>query len=564
MNLKQQKLLSVLCCMGIMLTMGHKINIFNTSPTAKAFFGEKEKKKLRFPELKKCESIINFLNTVPVEPKFTSTHFNAPGAPPVQPAPIASPSQQATTTNRPKYELNKELDLSYFDDKKIPFQYVTTLCEVIIAAVLEESFGNPTLTSNEGLIMQHVEIVLELSNDKNFNEFLDNLELKNFITNLKGEVHRFIRIVRVNKQTQDTAKTIGRISVFSLPLIAAFMFPSVRASVSLGYNSLKQGVKTVKDRFIYNRKKIDEDPVAMLKFFKESLSTQVLGQEKAIRDVCNNLVGWLRQKQIKNNEVGSDLLAFIGSSGTGKTFVCRCLSLSVLGKELQPWQFFSCSTLKPDKKLGSPGEQIFAEDSEIVRQLKLNPNVIIVFDEVDKMVDPTDSLLKMLWQAKDTGIVIVNGKEINVRDTIFVVTSNEQRQCWGLPAKKLSPAEAAGRTIIKRDRNLTNRFCVVEFETISKSVFERIFLTQLQELSTYVSENDNATLILNPDLISNLCDDCVNKNKGVRGAKDLMITLTGQLVEVTQRFLEETGVKPEQFEISYDLAQGNFNIQIIS
>ncbi len=357
------------------------------------------------------------------------------------------------------------------------------------------------------------------------------------------------------------AITMDRMKRYAPLLVAACsLFYSSGALQNLsnlikqGYGALRQFALVCYNRLIYNRLTLEQDPVKLRELLSKYLKANIMCQDRAIDRIVEIISGmadlWRESDRTGKGGDCACTMVFMGDSGIGKTLAARCLSLALFHKDMQPWQFVTSTAITSSQTsqsssknasdttdVLSPADQLFNVNSEIVRQLTLNNRVVIVLDEVDKMhkSDPDDTIVERLRDARDTGKLLVrNGVNyfyIDVSRTVFILITNETRECWGLPPVELTPEEAASRTKIERDKSLVNRFYPIEFGRFTSEGYQTVLRPQLEELVEEYRDNYNININITDELVESIGDAAERCNKGVRGVNDYLIALRGKLVD---------------------------------
>ncbi len=388
------------------------------------------------------------------------------------------------------------------------------------------------------------------------------------------------------------AKAAPWVAIGAVAYFGSSTFRSLFSMAGPTVDKIKSASRKAWRRFIYNRLSLEKDPVKLKELMSEYLKSSVMCQDKAINKMVEIMSGmadlWNESDRTGKDCTSACTMTFMGDSGIGKTYAARCLSKALFYKDMQPWQFItstsvtassngsSSSDSKKDTKNKennvsheklSPADQLFNENSELVRQLRLNNRVIIVLDEIDKMhkADPDDTILERLRDARDTGKLLVrkgvNYEYIDVSRTIFICITNERRECWGLPEANLTEDQAASRTYVKRDRSLTNRFDVVEFDYFTSNGYQIVLKPQLEELADEYYNNYKINLKITDELVKNIGDAAERKNKGVRGVNDYLVALRGKLVDYrSKNKIFRTNKDVVDLSVIYDSYTNSFEI----
>lgn len=350
--------------------------------------------------------------------------------------------------------------------------------------------------------------------------------------------------------------------------------------------------------FVYNRKKLSSDPVKFSRKATEYLNKYIFAQPRAVDKVVDILSGYidLWNQGTSNNmsNIGACGMVLIGDSGTGKTYTAQLLSLYLFGKSMEPWQFISASSI-PDlnsdfqkqninvyfnsfgkkqnqdetpKEKPSPADRLFNTKSALFRQLCNNRHVIIFLDEADKIhkKDTQDTILERLRDAKDTGILKFYVKDneyvnINVQGTCFIISSNEYPQCWGLPEKNLTPAQAAARTMVQRDKSLVNRFEVIEYDNFKDTDYNLVLHKLVPTIKKDFLKNYHVHLDFSNNFFELVSKSAENKNKGIRGLNDYLVLLRGSVIKYcAKNNITKNNLNRISLNVEYDDETDTFSL----
>ena len=158
---------------------------------------------------------------------------------------------------------------------------------------------------------------------------------------------------------------------------------------------------------------------------ESNIKQKLYGQDSAVDSVLERV--YINFAGIANDKKPMASFLFLGPTGTGKTELARLLSdnldMKLLKYDMSEFQErHSVSGL-----IGAPPGYVGFEDGNVgggklISDLSKHPFSIMLFDEIEKAhPDVTNILLQMLDEGVLTGS---NGKKVNCRNTIIIMTSN--------------------------------------------------------------------------------------------------------------------------------------------
>lgn len=165
------------------------------------------------------------------------------------------------------------------------------------------------------------------------------------------------------------------------------------------------------DKIVYEYTEYRNIDREVLKEICKRLDTDIIGQEKAKKDIASNLFRLCNRGY--NKPV---VLMFLGESGIGKTETAKVIS-RVLGGELLRVQFSMMQTLEGyNYVFGAEHSK-----SSLAKDLMSRESNIILIDEFDK-VNP--NFYNAFYQMFDEGVYIDTNYKVDLTRCIIVCTSN--------------------------------------------------------------------------------------------------------------------------------------------
>lgn len=155
----------------------------------------------------------------------------------------------------------------------------------------------------------------------------------------------------------------------------------------------------------------------------KKLKGMVVGQDETIEKISSCLHKSKTPFRNNNQPIGSFL--FSGSTGTGKTYLAKCLALNVFGSESNLITFnMSEYTNSTDvsKLIGASPQYVGYEDGHRFQEVQKRPYSVVLFDEIEKA---HSSIWNILLSILSEGYIVDSlGEHISFRNTIVIISSN--------------------------------------------------------------------------------------------------------------------------------------------
>ena len=218
-----------------------------------------------------------------------------------------------------------------------------------------------------------------------------------------------------------------------------------------------------------------------LKGLNDKIKENVIGQDEAVDEVCRAIK---RQRVGLGENERPSVLMFLGSTGTGKTYLAKQIAKEVFGDE----KYFVRMDMSEyaDKtsvnKIGgsNPGYVGYEDETYIVKALKKKKRFVLLLDEFEKSNEEVHNIFLQMF---DEGRFTDNhGEEYSLKDVIIIMTSN------------VGVAEAASRGhIIGFNNNNDYDFSKSIIEKELKRKFKPEFLNRIQKI-VYFNKLNNENL----------------------------------------------------------------------
>lgn len=299
---------------------------------------------------------------------------------------------------------------------------------------------------------------------------------------------------------------------------------------------------------------------------EERLAQSVKGQAKAHQAISEMIR--LAKSGIKNPDQPSGVFLLVGPSGVGKTETALTLAEQLFGSRkhivtVNMSEFQESHTVS--RLIGSPPGYVgYGEGGMLTEAVRKKPYSVVLLDEVEKAhLD----VMELFYQMFDKGTLTDGeGKEINFKNTIIVMTSNLASDI----IEKLSLAESD----ISLDRlqeqirptltqhfkpALLGRMTVVPFVSLNDEAMRAITILKLDKLKLRLLDNNKMHLSYTAEVVTQIVNRCTDVESGARNIESI---INAKLLPILSReilagMIEES--LPSQVDIDID-AEGAFTI----
>jgi ATP-dependent Clp protease ATP-binding subunit ClpC len=163
---------------------------------------------------------------------------------------------------------------------------------------------------------------------------------------------------------------------------------------------------------------------ARLLSLEGTLSSQVIGQDEAIHRVVRAIQ--CSRVGLKDPKKPIGTFLFVGPTGVGKTYLCKCLAKEMFGSEdalirIDMSEYMEKHTVS--RMVGAPPGYVgYDEGGQLTERVRRHPYSIVLLDEIEKA---HPDVYNLLLQVMDEGrLTDGNGATIDFKNTVIIMTSN--------------------------------------------------------------------------------------------------------------------------------------------
>lgn len=268
--------------------------------------------------------------------------------------------------------------------------------------------------------------------------------------------------------------------------------------------------------------KLNNDSFDRIHNLETNIKNKLYGQEETVDKVLERI--YVSFAGIGHETRPMSSFLFLGPTGTGKTELARLLSKS-LDMPLLKYDMSEYSEKHSVSSLiGPPPGYVGFGDSQVgggrlINDLSKNPHSILLFDEVEKAhPDIFNIFLQMLDEGKITGS---NGKEVNCKNTIIILTSNlgasdSERNKIGFGSQeRTGDDDKALKDFFKPEfRNRLDMVC--KFSKLDILAIKKIVIKFTDELKKSLKDAHEITINLTEPVVDYLAEHGYDIKMGAR------------------------------------------------
>lgn len=261
------------------------------------------------------------------------------------------------------------------------------------------------------------------------------------------------------------------------------------------------------------------DEVKKLLQLEEHLQTRVIGQDHAIKTICQSIYN--ARAQLSDPRKPHGVFLLLGSSGIGKTETALALAEFFYGGR-QSLTVINMSEFKEEHKIsmltGSPAGYIgYGEGGLLTEAVRRRPYGIILLDEMEKA---HPNVQDIFFQVFDKGMLFDGeGREIDFKNTMIIMTSNVGSNT--LIQHQNKPL-ADINILLQNDLSqhfkaaFLSRVNWIPFLPLSEKLLERIAAMQLAHITHRLQQHYQANFDYTPAILQQIVANCQFQEGGAR------------------------------------------------
>lgn len=269
-----------------------------------------------------------------------------------------------------------------------------------------------------------------------------------------------------------------------------------------------------------------ESESSKLSKLEESLSRQVIGQDKAIASVASAI----RRSRAGLGNIGRPIgsFLFLGPTGVGKTEVARSLCRQLFDDEHAMVRIDMSEYMEQhavSRLIGSPPGYVgYDQGGQLTEAIRRRPYSVVLFDEIEKA---HPDVFNILLQVLDDGrLTDGQGRTVDFSNTIIIMTSNVGSQLiMDYSGEDLTELDDKVLDILRkhfRPEFLNRIDDIVLFDRIRPEAMNAIVDIQLIKVAKQIKDSRDIELEFDNSLKEMLAHDGYNPAFGARPLKRLI------------------------------------------
>jgi len=278
--------------------------------------------------------------------------------------------------------------------------------------------------------------------------------------------------------------------------------------------------------------RIAESEAAKLAHMEKNIHQRVIGQEQAVKAVCDALRRNRAGLRDQRRPIGSFL--FLGPTGVGKTELAKALAEFLLDDETKIVRLDMSEYMERHqvaRLIGAPPGYVgYGEGGQLTERIRRRPYSVVLLDEMEKA---HHDVFNILLQVLDEGTLTDSeGRTVSFRNTVLIGTSNigsgriaDDRASIGFGSgdDRITYDEARRRVMDEVRKTFKPEFInriddIIVFHQLEKAHLREIVDLLLAELDEQLTER-SITLEIAPEVRDFLVDVGFNPAYGARPLK---------------------------------------------
>jgi len=270
-----------------------------------------------------------------------------------------------------------------------------------------------------------------------------------------------------------------------------------------------------------------KDEASTLLQLERRLGERIIGQDDALEALASTIRA--SKTGMGNPDAPMGVFLFAGPSGVGKTECARALADSLFGGEkfittINMSEYQEKHTVS-QLKGSPPGYVGYGEGGVLTEAVRQKPYSIVLLDEVEKA---HLEVMNLFYQVFDKGFMRDGeGREINFRNTIIIMTSNLASSTIVEACAKEQENQVSFDELIAVIRPelsahfqpaLLARCKIVPFRPLDKDVMKGVVAMKLDVIARRLKTAHGITLSISPALVDTIAESCTAIEAGARNA----------------------------------------------